>query len=471
MDDRASASSDRRWAFTTPTPVGDVHAVYEVDDEGLRFESDAIVGGGSHRVAWAAVKEGGTASLDTMPTGLAPDLPRWVPGRMEWLVLSLGSGGASFMQILPPAPARAELVAEVERRLGGRWRAGGMPLAEARRHFVPGARGETFKVVVVVLAVFACLAALVLVLMVLLSPPVVIPAGFALGAHLFRRGLVGFRDVVAVENTPTARVSSAAMGLVELEGRVASDRPVAAGVSGLPSAGWDVVVECRYDDRDHAEWRHVAARYGGTMDAVDLEDDSGRVPIWLKDAELLLRSQEWQNDQGAALPPAGAALVASMGLAWQGPQRLRVRETRLEVGAPLYVLGTLAERRDLPDDGRARGVARALQVVRTGEWRTGVARRLPEFGQVVFGALVGLLDMWTKLGRGGERPRGATDSAPPAVAPDRVLVWKGRGGRPFVVSNQPAAPALSALRRRALWRLAAGGGLLCYCLYELVHAF
>ena len=85
--------------------------------------------------------------------------------------------------------------------------------------------------------------------------------------------------------------------------------------------------------------------------------------------------------------------------------------------------------------------------------------------------LFGFLSIFLGVGRGGERPKGPHDSAPPEMAPGAVLVWKGRAGRPLIVSNGRERQALSQLRTRSLYRAAAGIGVLCYCLYELFQLF
>jgi hypothetical protein len=51
------------------------------------------------------------------------------------------------------------------------------------------------------------------------------------------------------------------------------------------------------------------------------------------------------------------------------------------------------------------------------------------------------------------------------------VVWQGRSGRPFLVSNGAEAVALAALRKRSLWTFGAGAALLCYVLYQIVEFF
>lgn len=52
-----------------------------------------------------------------------------------------------------------------------------------------------------------------------------------------------------------------------------------------------------------------------------------------------------------------------------------------------------------------------------------------------------------------------------------VVVWKGRAGRAFIVSDQRETAALGDLRKRSLWLVAGGVALLCYGLYEVIQLF
>ena len=71
-------------------------------------------------------------------------------------------------------------------------------------------------------------------------------------------------------------------------------------------------------------------------------------------------------------------------------------------------------------------------------------------------------------GYGKERADQVDLALPPAIAPTALLVWKGRGGRPFLVSTQPERAALAALRRQSLWVFGFGAAALCFTLYQLV---
>ena len=135
-----------RLTFTTATPAGDVHSTYQLTADALEFESDALWDGGQVTLPWSAVVEAGTAGVD-MPVGRgAPDLGRFVPGKLEWLMASRADTARKpFMRPLPPAPQRDALIASVRDRLGARWVGEGIPLIDARKRFGMQSGGEGFK--------------------------------------------------------------------------------------------------------------------------------------------------------------------------------------------------------------------------------------------------------------------------------------------------------------------------------------
>lgn len=466
----AAAADTLRWTFTVPTPLGDTHSSYEISEGALHFESDDVLGGGSETLRWDSIREGGTADMQGMGGRGGPDLPRWVPARMEWLTLSrTAGGGEAFMRVLPQGPDRDALVAKVRERLGERWIGERVPLKEAQKRLgIVSPEWSTLKVVGLVIAVLASLVALLMLLILLLHPVITIPAGFVAGGWLVRRGLDGHRDSITWAATPTAKAGSAAPGLVELSGRAVTAHPSAAAITGRPCVWWDVAIHLWYQDGDASgEWRQVAARYGGSIDVVEFEDDSGRLPVWLKDAELLLTARTWESGRDA-LPAPGVALLDEIGFPWGGNTRIRVSEQGLEADAALYVLGTVDERRNLPAPSRARGLDRVVYLLRTGKWRRALVGAVPAPARVVVAVLIGYVDMFTRIGLGGERVQRADAALAPSIAPTARLVWKGRSGRPFLISNRPERERLASLRERSLLLGGIGVAILCYTLYQFI---
>src|SRR5438067_1083111 len=91
------------------------------------------------------------------------------------------------------------------------------------------------------------------------------------------------------------KVARAAVGPVKLEGRAVADRPSPAGVSGTPSAWWDVGVDAWSDSGEDGGWKQVMAEHGGDADVLLFEDETGRMPVWLRDADLLLQEHTWES--------------------------------------------------------------------------------------------------------------------------------------------------------------------------------
>ena len=168
------------------------------------------------------------------------------------------------------------------------------------------------------------------------------------------------------------------------------------------------------------------------------------------------------------LPEGGVALLEGTGFAWHSGKRLRVRETRMEANAQVYVFGTLDEARNLPAAGDERGIARLLRSLRTGAWRNALLRALPALARPTVGIALAYLDMLFAFGHGGERAQQPQDAPPPAMSPAAVLVWKGRAGHSLIVCDRRETEALARLRQRSLWCAGFGAVILCWCLYELV---
>jgi hypothetical protein len=460
-----------RWTFTVPTPLGDTRSTFEIGDDALRFETDDPLGGGRQTLRWDSIKECGTASMRGMGGPGAPQMARWIPTELEWLVASRKAGGGeAFMRVLPIGPDRDAIVAAVHARLGpSRWIGERVPLLDAQNRLGIAPSGwSRLKLIGFVGGVIACLFGLLVLLTLLLHPVVSIPAGLLLGGWLLRRGLVGLSDGQAARDRPTSRVGSAALGLVELEGRAVADQPTPAGITGQPSAWWDVAVSLWYEETETGgSWRQVAARHGGRNETVVFEDDTGRVPLWLEGAQLLLEPQSWEAGTDA-LPGPGLALLDELGFPWTGGKKIRVVEQRVEAGGKLYVWGTLDERRNIPEPSQASGLERARQLWRTGQWRMALVGAVPVPARLMVSVVIGYLGMLTQLGRGGERVRRAESSVPPAIDPAARLIWKGRGDRPFVVSNGTQKVALAALRQRSKQVCLMGAVVLCFTLYQLI---
>jgi hypothetical protein len=283
---------------------------------------------------------------------------------------------------------------------------------------------------------------------------------FGAGFFSFRHGFIQYRNRLAVSGTATAKASSAAIGLAELSGRGHSEQTGRAPVSKTSCLFWSVDVDQWQRRSKRRGWNNKLRKSFG-VETLELEDDSGRVLVWTRGAELISVKQVWRSEDGDP-PEAGLRLVATTGLQWPAPSSrspMRITEERILSDAPLYVMGTLAERRQIPE----RPISFLPRVLQ--KW-AGVAPRLDDQSFVAafrFASQTGR--RWLARDLQNTVPRWS----PPDVDPHRVVVWKGDQRRPFIISGLTEREALSALSRRAWLYILGGGGLMAGTLFVAIQ--
>lgn len=291
---------------------------------------------------------------------------------------------------------------------------------------------------------------------------------FAFGLLAFIHGFTEHRNRLAVTGTATATADSAAIGLVELSGRGYVQNPTEAPITNKLCAHWSL--EVRHRGKNDFRflsglWNRVMTRSSGNLDTIELEDRTGRILVWARGAEMIPIREVWRSDRGGDPPGGVLHLIAALGLRW--PSRwdrhpMKVTEERLEQGGPLYVMGTLAERRQIPAAPKG-AVAKLLD-----RWAPADRPREEE----VTGSFASTFDYARKLGlrwfAKDWRPLSPLWS-PPEVDRHQVLVWKGDQRRPFIVSGILEPQALRALSRRAWLYLFGGTGLMAWMLWEFLE--
>jgi hypothetical protein len=166
-------------------------------------------------------------------------------------------------------------------------------------------------------------------------------AGLAVtaGPALFASGFRDFRLKRLIQNTPTSRIRSMAMGLAEVNGAIECRSMVSAPFTGRPCAVWYVDVSVR-SRRNH--WSVVHRATSGHP--FFLRDETGVALVYPRGADCKVNFAVEEVCAGIALPDLYARYLATL-----GPRRymwrlgmLRFRERVLEEGQRVYVLGTVA---------------------------------------------------------------------------------------------------------------------------------
>jgi len=168
-------------------------------------------------------------------------------------------------------------------------------------------------------------------------------AALGSGPIVFRRGFRHLRTCRLIQNTPTARIRSMPMGLVEINGKVMPRSTVVAPFSGQPCAYWEVDVSVR--GRRRGSWAVVHRNQSGHP--FYLEDETGLALVYPHGANCRVRFGTEEDCLGLNLPECYADYLKQHLFALNPLIRLstlRFRERKLEEGERIYVLGTAAPR-------------------------------------------------------------------------------------------------------------------------------
>jgi hypothetical protein len=163
------------------------------------------------------------------------------------------------------------------------------------------------------------------------------------GVFLFIAGFRDLRRLRLIENTPTAKIRSMAMGLVEVVGTIEGRSTQHAPFSGRPCAYWQVEIAVRNGRR--RSWTTIHRRASGRP--FFLRDETGVALVYPHGSECHVGHAVEEVAHGLMLPPCYADYMRENGL-WMrhvaGLSVMRFRERTLEGGERVYLLGTATPR-------------------------------------------------------------------------------------------------------------------------------
>jgi hypothetical protein len=164
------------------------------------------------------------------------------------------------------------------------------------------------------------------------------------GLYLF---VVGFRLLARkhlVADTPTSKVASASIGLVEVNGQVSGPYTVPAAITGHLCLLYRTVAWQQGDARRRNEWDKVAEEKQHVP--FFLSDGTGQLLVDAQDAELELQG-DFRREFDASplsfsdLPDQVSAFLARNKVT--ASRRIRIEEWSVKPDDSLFIVGTLAE--------------------------------------------------------------------------------------------------------------------------------
>jgi len=175
--------------------------------------------------------------------------------------------------------------------------------------------------------------------------PAYVTVGAFAGVYLFYRGFRMLQRKRLIQNTPTSKVHSASMGLVEISGLATGPSTIPAPVSAMPcyfhhSIAW----EWRREGRS-SQWVKVAEETAHVP--FFIEDITGRVLVDPQGAEMSIHRDfcdEFSQSlfsSNLEVPANISSFLSRHGVSGSG--KLKIEEYCIKPKNALFVLGTLAE--------------------------------------------------------------------------------------------------------------------------------
>ncbi|HXW62137.1 MAG TPA: GIDE domain-containing protein [Candidatus Acidoferrales bacterium] len=344
--------------------------------------------------------------------------------------------------------------------------------------------------------------------------------GAAVGIFLFIRGFQMLRFKRLIVNTPSSKIRSASMGLVEVNGKATGASTMPAGITGEPCYYYRAIAwQLRQSGRNR-EWKQVANESVYVPFFVD--DSTGRLLIDPQGADLdLQRNFKDEFDTSFLfsnrdmLPENVAQFLARNGVTLT--EKTRVEEYCVKPDTQLFVFGTLQQNLNrtswAPGPHVASGTSLHAQLNFLGPGRTswgwlglgsGISASGTSSSQYVPAVSPAAsarttspapASVWSQISMGdvAVRPSTAQPAAtqtltvPVAVGPDDPAdctepetvasaevdpppsVSIGRGGRsdPFVISWRSQRQVVRSLAWKSLLCIWGGPALCLICLYFL----
>jgi hypothetical protein len=262
----------------------------------------------------------------------------------------------------------------------------------------------------------------------------------ALG-YLFYLIWRNFHRARVIEDTPTARVRSAAQGYVELEGsgRSLPDRAVIAPLTKTPCVWFRFKIEReQHSSRGGPDWKKVES--GSSEEPFVFYDNTGDCLVDPRKAEFTADIKKvWY---GSSRWPDGVDRRGLFGVVFG--RRYRYTEERIDPGS-LYVLGWFDTLRST-DQSVSEEVSKLLR-----DWKqdqTGLKQRFDKNGDGSIDA-----DEWQQVRQVAHREVVQDRAARSAQADVNIVRASGHDRHPFLISARPQQSLSSRYRRYAVFSL------------------
>lgn len=184
--------------------------------------------------------------------------------------------------------------------------------------------------------------------------------GIGVGLLMFGRSFRLLKRKRLIENTPTSKIRSLAMGLVEISGEVVSGAaPLASPITAASCVYWAFTIEEYRRSGKSRRW--VTVKQAAEGQPFRVRDDTGEVLVDPAGAEVEIPADlSCQSGSGAGILPEAAAFMEQQGIGLRSflgiSKQLRVTERYLAPQDRVFILGTAGDNPQVAEATAATGV-------------------------------------------------------------------------------------------------------------------
>lgn len=161
------------------------------------------------------------------------------------------------------------------------------------------------------------------------------------GTYFFFQGFRAMRIQRLIEDTPTAKLRSLAMGLVEVEGKVQARSRVTAPFTNRSCAWWEVELQTLSESsKGGRRWNTVYKEQSGNP--FYLEDGTGTAMVYPQGADVRVGDLVQEETHGLGVPEPYSSFMADRHLGMRhvwSVGAMRFRERVVDEGCAVFVLG------------------------------------------------------------------------------------------------------------------------------------
>lgn len=289
------------------------------------------------------------------------------------------------------------------------------------------------------------------------------------GVWLFFDGFKKWRRKRLIENIPTSKIRSMAMGLVELQGKAEQWVYILKGpLSNKNCVFYKYLVE-RYERRGkNSSWVKVAA--GGSYDNLfHLNDGTGKVLINPRRAEIDFDQPDFSYETGVFggdMPFSVAGFLDMNGInykSWFGNHKMRFREWDICPDDQVFVLGSVAKNENFVSDFKMKLNERLRELKTKPE-------EMKKFDTDGDGT-VSVFEWEQVVAKMKEEMLEEQLKQPEQAQETNFVIDKGQEETIFIISEKSEKELLERLNWQSPAEIIGGAIVACFCIYFLINLF